>query len=45
MAEGNETAPIIYFKSVALSRKPGDWRNCNLGDVPNKIGGMHVFRL
>jgi hypothetical protein len=47
MAEGNETAPIIFTSnSVALSRKPGDWGGIViLGDAPiNKIGGI-AFRL
>lgn len=43
MAEGNETAPIIFTSNnAALSRKPGDWGGIViLGDAPiNRIGGI-----
>ena len=43
MAEGNETAPIVFTSNnAALSRKPGDWGGIViLGDAPiNKIGGI-----
>jgi hypothetical protein len=43
MAEGNETAPIIFTSNNAvLSRKPGDWGGLViLGDAPiNRIGGI-----
>jgi hypothetical protein len=43
MAEGNETAPIVFTSNNAvLSRKPGDWGGIViLGDAPiNRIGGI-----
>jgi hypothetical protein len=43
MAEGNETAPIVFTSNNnVLSRKPGDWGGIViLGDAPiNRIGGI-----
>ena len=48
MAEGNETAPIVFTSNNSISdRRPGDWGGIIiLGDAPiNRIGGIGYLDL
>jgi uncharacterized membrane protein len=48
MAEGNETAPIVFTSNNTISdRRPGDWGGIIiLGDAPiNRIGGIGYLDL